>query len=165
MSASCARNSRLVNSTSTMPVQLTKLVMSASVTVRPMVLNCRPAGRSSKQKPSPTVSIADLPDQLTTVVESVGFAQPGNLVRVEPVGECCLGLVERDRRLWRDRQIWNGAAKARRRCGLDDAVDFDISTPHFIVRVARRLVSRQHWGKAGVSPFEQGAPFVPRPGL
>src|SRR5438477_8583026 len=53
MSLSCVRNSVLVNSTSTMPVQLTKLVMSASVTVRPMVLNCRPTGRSSKQKPSP----------------------------------------------------------------------------------------------------------------
>src|SRR5215471_1107099 len=57
MSDSCARNSRFVNSTSTMPVQLTKLVMSASVTVRPIVLNCRPTGKSSKQKPSPTVSI------------------------------------------------------------------------------------------------------------
>src|SRR6516162_287747 len=57
MTDSCARNSRFVNSTSTMPVQLTKLVMSASVTVRPIVLNCRPTGKSSKQKPSPTVSI------------------------------------------------------------------------------------------------------------
>src|ERR1700730_7872272 len=57
MSDSWARNSRLVNSTSTMPVQLTKLVMSASVTVRPIVLNCRPTGRSSKQNPRPTVSI------------------------------------------------------------------------------------------------------------
>src|SRR5207247_1263200 len=57
MSLSWARNSRLVNNTSTMPVQLTKLVMSASVTVRPIVLNCRPTGRSSKQNPSPTVSI------------------------------------------------------------------------------------------------------------
>src|SRR5712691_8652753 len=56
MSLSWARNSVLVNSTSTMPVQLTKLVMSASVTVRPIVLNCRPTGRSSKKKPSPTVS-------------------------------------------------------------------------------------------------------------
>jgi len=70
-----------------MPVQLTKLVMSASVTVRPMVLNCRPTGKSSKQKPSPTVSIADLPDRLTTLDESAGFAQPGDLVRVEPIGE------------------------------------------------------------------------------
>src|SRR5580700_7258452 len=57
MSLSWARNSVLVNSTSTMPVQLTKLVMSASVTVRPMVLNCRPTGRSSKNSPRPTVSI------------------------------------------------------------------------------------------------------------
>ena len=47
----------LVNSTSTMPVQLTKLVMSASVTVRPMVRKRRPTGRSSKWKPSPTVSM------------------------------------------------------------------------------------------------------------
>jgi hypothetical protein len=31
-----------------MPVQLTKLVMSASVTVRPIVLNYRPTGKSSK---------------------------------------------------------------------------------------------------------------------
>src|SRR5215472_10764404 len=133
MSDSCARNSRLVKSTSTMPVQLTKLVMSASVTVRPMVLNCRPTGKSSKQKPSPTVSIADLPDRLTTLDESVGFAQLGDLVRVEPIGECCLGLVERARRLRRDWQIRNGAAKARRRCRLDDAVDLDIGPPHFIV--------------------------------
>src|SRR5436853_7830826 len=44
MSDSLARNSRLVNNTSTMPVQLTKLVMSASVTLRPIVLNCRPSG-------------------------------------------------------------------------------------------------------------------------
>src|SRR5262249_45690117 len=57
MSDSCARNSRLVNNTSTIPVQLTKFVMSASVTVRPIVLNCRPTGKSSKQKPTPTVSI------------------------------------------------------------------------------------------------------------
>src|ERR1700747_2757856 len=57
MSDSCARNSRFVNNTSTMPVQLTKFVMSASVTVRPIVLNCRPTGKSSKQKPRPTVSI------------------------------------------------------------------------------------------------------------
>src|ERR1700757_4625258 len=57
MSDSCARNSRSVNNPPTMPVQLTKLVMSASVTVRPIVLNCRPTGKSSKQKPSPTVSI------------------------------------------------------------------------------------------------------------
>src|SRR5271170_4472237 len=56
MSDSCARNSRLVNNTSTMPVELTKLVMSASVTVRPIVLNCRPTGKSSKKKPRPTVS-------------------------------------------------------------------------------------------------------------
>src|SRR5260370_984492 len=56
MSLSSERNSVLVNSTSTMPVQLTKLVMSASVTVRPIVLNCRPTGRSSKKKPRPTVS-------------------------------------------------------------------------------------------------------------
>src|SRR5438105_578337 len=56
MSLSWARNSVLVNSTSTMPVALTKLVMSASVTVRPIVLNCRPTGRSSKKKPRPTVS-------------------------------------------------------------------------------------------------------------
>src|SRR4029077_10116654 len=61
MSLSCARNSVLVNSTSTIPVQLTKLVMSASVTVRPIVLNCRPTGRSSKYSPSPTVSISRFP--------------------------------------------------------------------------------------------------------
>src|SRR6185437_16263083 len=60
MSLSRARNSRLVNNTSTMPVQLTKLVMSASVTVRPIVRNWRPTGRSSKYSPSPTVSIAAL---------------------------------------------------------------------------------------------------------
>ena len=36
-----------VNSTSVMPVQLTKLTMSVSVTVRPTVLNFRPSGRSS----------------------------------------------------------------------------------------------------------------------
>src|SRR5205085_10236452 len=47
----------VVNRTSSMPVQLMKLIMSASVTVRPIVLNCRPTGRSSKKRPSPTVSM------------------------------------------------------------------------------------------------------------
>jgi hypothetical protein len=62
------RNSRFVNNTSTMPVQLTKLVMSASVTVRPIVLNCRPTGKSSKQKPSPTVSILSSSYNLPRIV-------------------------------------------------------------------------------------------------
>ena len=42
------RNSVLVSKTSTIPVQLTKLTMSASVTVRPMVRKRLPTGRSSK---------------------------------------------------------------------------------------------------------------------
>src|SRR5580658_2264916 len=47
----------LVNSTSSMPVQLMKLTRSVSVTVRPTVLNLRPTGSSSHGKPIPTVSI------------------------------------------------------------------------------------------------------------
>jgi hypothetical protein len=31
------------------------------VTVRPIVLNCRPTGKSSKQKPRPTVSMLSPP--------------------------------------------------------------------------------------------------------
>src|ERR1700731_2645207 len=81
MSDSCARNSRLVNNTSTMPVQLTKLVMSASVTVRPIVLNCRPTGRSSKQNPSPTVSILFPPYQCGCCA-----ASPPGEDRAEPQG-------------------------------------------------------------------------------
>src|SRR5712691_1090776 len=56
MSLSWAGNWEVETSTSIIAVEFMKLVMSASVTVRPMVLNCRPSGRSSKKKPSPTVS-------------------------------------------------------------------------------------------------------------
>src|SRR5215469_16408613 len=111
MSDSCARNSRLVNNTSTMPVQLTKLVMSASVTVRPMVLNCRPTGRSSKQKPSPTVSIPPGCIRLTRSAEGTGGAQPGDLGGREPIGQYRLGFFEPGRRLRRDRQIRDGSAE------------------------------------------------------
>src|ERR1700759_1179027 len=66
-----------------MPVQLTKLVMSASVTVRPIVLNCRPTGKSSKQKPSPTASIPSL----STSGASAGSA----LSRSREVGRLAVG--------------------------------------------------------------------------
>src|SRR4029079_12607336 len=58
MSDSLLRNSRLVNRTSTMPVVFTKLTMSVSVMVRPIVLKVRPVDISSKKNPRPTVSIA-----------------------------------------------------------------------------------------------------------
>src|SRR5439155_8016542 len=82
MSLSWARNSVLVNSTSTMPVQLTKLVMSAAVTVRPIVLNCRPIGRSSKNRPSPTVSITTLPQSPTCEPHPSAADTAGSLPRL-----------------------------------------------------------------------------------
>src|SRR5215469_4160840 len=56
MADSVLRNSTLVNSTSSIPVHEMKLARSASVMVRPTVLNLRPTGRSSQCIPTPTVS-------------------------------------------------------------------------------------------------------------
>src|SRR5918911_2618526 len=53
MTDSVRRYSRFVNSTSSMPVTLTKFVMSVSVTVRPTVWKRKPGTKSSKWKPTP----------------------------------------------------------------------------------------------------------------